>query len=376
MKKVILALLICLGLVVIDQEVNIATMLSSFSVEKVDSQASVVVGQNQAITYDEIDFDQAIEEANLVTDLTSISTAELGRSIQNLSYLDQDGQTQTLTMTVWVLKPISLEEQYGLENQISDYMNSLSDQALELNFEGWLNQTELNQWINQQMQAGTYLSAIIFRIDHQLNYTYYPDGRVDVSLKIQKYNHHSEDQEAAVNAYVETVVQEMGWTRNLYSEEELVRQIHDYIIEHAAYATPNDPNYLTAEQGSEEVDTIGGISIHSPYAIVQEGRGVCQAYAALFQKFCDYLEIPCIFVLGQRDNNGLETHAWNKVMIEGQWYNIDLTWDDPIIGQDNNDLISGGERDQYYLKSDASFQIDHQFETGLDFPAPADYEQY
>lgn len=376
MKKLFLAMLICCGLFMVNQEIHLDSIIASFTAQAVETQATVVVGQDQAIDFETIEFDQAIEAEQLLTDLSEISTAQLGRSTQKLTYLDQSGQRQTLNLAVWVLQPINLEDLYGLENQINDYMASFEDQPLILNFEGWLDQERLNQLVNQQMKAGTYLSAITFRIDHQLNYTYYPDGRVDVTLEIDKYNHHNWQEEQAVNQYVQDVIDQLSLSRDQFTDEEMVRQVHDYIIHRAAYATPNDSEYLVGGSSSADVDTIAGISIHSPYAIIQEGRGVCQAYAALFQKFCDYLEIPCVFVLGQRDNDGLETHAWNKVMIDGQWYNIDLTWDDPIIGQESNDLISGGERDQYYLKSDATFQVDHQFETGLEFPSPADYEQY
>lgn len=27
---------------------------------------------------------------------------------------------------------------------------------------------------------------------------------------------------------------------------------------------------------------------------------------------------------------GNEQHIWNTVMLDGQWYHVDVTWDDPI----------------------------------------------
>lgn len=41
----------------------------------------------------------------------------------------------------------------------------------------------------------------------------------------------------------------------------------------------------------------------------------------------EVLEIPCQIIIGK--GNG-EAHAWNIVKIEGKWYQIDVTWDDPV----------------------------------------------
>ncbi|MBR6253443.1 MAG: hypothetical protein IKR04_06385, partial [Clostridia bacterium] len=40
--------------------------------------------------------------------------------------------------------------------------------------------------------------------------------------------------------------------------------------------------------------------------------------------FLDYFDIPNYKVSS-------ENHVWNAVMLDGKWYHLDLTWDDPII---------------------------------------------
>jgi transglutaminase/protease-like cytokinesis protein 3 len=41
----------------------------------------------------------------------------------------------------------------------------------------------------------------------------------------------------------------------------------------------------------------------------------------------DMLEIPCIIVEGYVRKG--EEHAWNMIQLDGDWYCVDVTWDDP-----------------------------------------------
>ena len=46
----------------------------------------------------------------------------------------------------------------------------------------------------------------------------------------------------------------------------------------------------------------------------------------------DRLGVQCDFVVGVCTNGG--GHAWNLVNIEGDWYQLDITWNDCISGYD------------------------------------------
>ena len=52
--------------------------------------------------------------------------------------------------------------------------------------------------------------------------------------------------------------------------------------------------------------------------------GVCQAYVLTMKLIMDRLGIDCTFVSSAAMN-----HAWNLVKIDGEWYHMDCTWDDP-----------------------------------------------
>ncbi|MGL4563615.1 MAG: transglutaminase domain-containing protein [Brevinema sp.] len=75
---------------------------------------------------------------------------------------------------------------------------------------------------------------------------------------------------------------------------------------------------------------------------------ICDGYAQAFLYLLQRMGITGIYIIG--DAGGI-LHAWNKVRIDGKWYNVDPTWDDSIVADDNV-LYT------YFLLSDANF-TDH-----------------
>lgn len=60
------------------------------------------------------------------------------------------------------------------------------------------------------------------------------------------------------------------------------------------------------------------------------GTGLCSAYARAFCYLCQLSDIPCVTIEGTATTfkNETEGHAWNKVQLEKEWYNVDVCWDD------------------------------------------------
>lgn len=55
----------------------------------------------------------------------------------------------------------------------------------------------------------------------------------------------------------------------------------------------------------------------------KSGKGTCQGYAAAYMAVLRELGIPCHYVASDTIS-----HIWNLVEIDGEWYHVDLTWDD------------------------------------------------
>ena len=84
------------------------------------------------------------------------------------------------------------------------------------------------------------------------------------------------------------------------SDYEKVKAVHDYLVLNCEYKYFKD----------------------GPYNALFCGSSNCNGYALAFQKIMNELNIPCRYHTG-------DVHAWNSVFLDGKWYNIDVTWDDP-----------------------------------------------
>ncbi len=62
---------------------------------------------------------------------------------------------------------------------------------------------------------------------------------------------------------------------------------------------------------------------HTADGCLYYGKAQCAGYAQGFMLMCRLMGIECIYV-----KSDTLDHAWNLVRINGQWYNVDITWDD------------------------------------------------
>lgn len=69
----------------------------------------------------------------------------------------------------------------------------------------------------------------------------------------------------------------------------------------------------------------------TPYGVLIDQSAMCHGYSSTFQLFMDMLDIECMTVFGIPGSNGVE-HSWNMVKLDGEWYQVDCAWDDPIGG--------------------------------------------
>lgn len=102
-------------------------------------------------------------------------------------------------------------------------------------------------------------------------------------------------------------------------EKELA--LHDWMIYNVEY----DPEALSSLPTATP-DPDGD----NPYGPLLNGVGVCGGFSSTFKLFMDMVGIPCVTVPGFA-NTG-EAHAWNKVQLDGEWYCVDTTWNDPVDG--------------------------------------------
>lgn len=90
--------------------------------------------------------------------------------------------------------------------------------------------------------------------------------------------------------------------------------------------------------------------VNSAYGVLVKGYGQCEGYAAAYAALCDKANIPNYMVVGKNENG--ESHAWNKILLDGNWYNVDCTWDDPILKRSAPDFV----RHDYLLVKDSEIE--------------------
>ena len=91
--------------------------------------------------------------------------------------------------------------------------------------------------------------------------------------------------------------------------------LHDAII--------NDVEYAYKSDGRTPEDAVWA---HNVIGIFENGSGVCEGYAKVFQLILNYCKVENVYVTGV--SQGVD-HAWNMAkMDDGNWYWFDLTWDD------------------------------------------------
>ena len=98
--------------------------------------------------------------------------------------------------------------------------------------------------------------------------------------------------------------------------------------------------------------------------IILRGYGVCDSYSKAYTLLCQTAGINVIRVIGKSAGGG--SHAWNMIELDGSWYQVDVTWDDPVGGPLT--AVSGYEGHDYFCLNDALMNMDHIPESPADRP--------
>lgn len=156
---------------------------------------------------------------------------------------------------------------------------------------------------------------------------YSHNGTKIISLKITYDTTLSDSQwQQGVDAALASVDQSMG-------DLQKAIVLHDYLAVNCEYDYEN-----------LEADTLPAASF-STYGVFANRIAVCQGYALAYKYLLNQVGIDCYMVTSDTMN-----HAWNLIKLDGQYYQVDVTWDDPVW-----DLV-GRAVHTYMFCSDGVFQ--------------------
>lgn len=130
------------------------------------------------------------------------------------------------------------------------------------------------------------------------------------------------------------------------SAYEIELAVHDWLVEWGSYdrTVYDNPNHS------------GRTGYRDPWGMLVGGYGNCLGYSSTFQLLMDLSGVECITVVGAAFGSR-EDHAWNMVKLDGEWYCVDVTWDDPTGAARN------GRHHRYFNVTSAYLrETDHQWD--------------
>ncbi len=117
---------------------------------------------------------------------------------------------------------------------------------------------------------------------------------------------------------------------------EIELQLHDLLCE-------------IAEYNNDDSDP----SIYTAYGALVKKKALCEGYSKAMQLLLEKCGIAATVVSGVADG---EDHMWNLVMLNNEWYNLDVTWDDMQIAVSH----------EYFNLSDEMISLDHHHHPSAD----------
>lgn len=155
-----------------------------------------------------------------------------------------------------------------------------------------------------------------FWVDHNYSYTYSGNTAKTITLKYTMSATEKASAEKEFNRAVDNLLEGLHGDMDQF---DLERILHDRLVLSITYKENNG-------------------HAHDAYGAIVEHTAVCEGYARAFQLLCRKVGIRALIAEGNsKDPNTGDTigHAWNVVQINGNFYHIDVTWDD--AGEPNDE---------------------------------------
>ncbi len=201
-----------------------------------------------------------------------------------------------------------------------------------------------------------------FWISNQISVTYYvgsnmaeacimkySDGTVTDNLDDKKADRNViRSKKAKVEAVAREIVSHIDSNASDYEKE---LQIHDYLADNLKYDKDAEKNPTKDGTLKSAFDIYGALIDH---------KAICEGYAKSFQYLCYLVGINANQVIGK-------SHMWNVVKIGGDWYQVDLTWDDPVVNGGTIDMVTH----DYFNLTTAEMSKDHTIDSGSYIKVPS-----
>ncbi len=183
--------------------------------------------------------------------------------------------------------------------------------------------------IKKLVQYVIYDNPEFFWVECDFKYTHKNGKVISVTMTFNSTASNLKKNKQKFEKAVKPILQEASKAKTTI---EKVKIVHDYLTRTISY------------------NTSANLS-QSAYSAIVNKSSVCAGYSKAFMYIMNQLGIRAAYVTGSASG---EAHAWNLVYINKKWYNMDVTWDDPIGNPSNNYYYD------YFNLSDKQISKDHK----------------
>lgn len=172
---------------------------------------------------------------------------------------------------------------------------------------------------------GSTISTLLYYDSSKSNYPY-SAIKIANSLSLQETKAMIVKVDESISRYLATV------SDSSLSDIDIALKLHDEIVANCEY----DTNYDSELEKNDN-------TFYYSNRMFLKGDGVCQAYALMYMHLLTKKGIQSGYAISDGMN-----HGWNFVLIDGNYYHVDATWDDPIEDKLGNVYHS------YFMVSDSA----------------------
>ncbi len=174
----------------------------------------------------------------------------------------------------------------------------------------------------------------LFYVNFNQLVLYHSNNKTKVGMVYHDTKDNIESMQTEYEQAVETAMQQVLPSMTDFEKEVA---INDYILDNCSYAIGD---------GSPLASTA--------YGALVNGQAFCDGYAYAAKELLDRSYIESCIVYGTAND---AEHVWNMVQIDGNYYHLDVMWNDADLGFDCNIRFHG-----YFNMSDSEILKDHSFD--------------
>jgi hypothetical protein len=259
-------------------------------------------------------------EGNTYASLETKSPEQLQSEIEAM-ITAVPSQTTAVNVVTQPADAIKTADKYAY-NTLNDFEKSLYDamvqqiSKLQINVPNALGNVDIDTWNK--------IYGMVYNQEPQL---FWMSPKITSAMNVGKLYYRTRDPEAIkkMQAEIDVTVNKILSDMSGMSTFEKLDYMNTYLALNSTFIKANESADQALFNGTIYNAFSGGTS--------KQGDLQCSGYAHAVQYLCDLSGIESMYITGT--NKAGLSHAWNVVKVDGNWYNFDTTWADPVLETPN-----------------------------------------